>query len=31
MDEFTKLIDAAKRGALEDIRASVHNHPELIN
>lgn len=31
MDEFAKLIEAAKRGALEDVRASVHNHPELIN
>ena len=31
MPEFEKLIDASKRGALEDVEAILHDHPELIN
>jgi ankyrin repeat protein len=31
MGEFHKLIEAAKRGNLEDVKAIVHSHPELIN
>ncbi len=31
MPEFKKLIDASKRGALEDVRALLHDHPEFIN
>jgi len=31
MTEFEKLIEAAKRGDLADVRAIVHGHSELIN
>lgn len=31
MSEFEKLIDAAKRGAVDEIRVIVQSHPELIN
>jgi ankyrin repeat protein len=31
MSDFEKLIEAAKRGAAEEVRALVHSHPELIN
>ena len=31
MGDFEKLIEAAKRGAVEDVRAIVPSHPELIN
>jgi ankyrin repeat protein len=31
MTEFEKLIEAAKRGGLADVRAIVHGHAELIN
>jgi hypothetical protein len=31
MREFESLIEAAKIGALEDVRAVVGGHPELIN
>jgi len=31
MSEFERLIDAAKRGDLADVRAIVQNHAELIN
>lgn len=30
MTEFEKLIEAAKRGAVEDVRAIVHSHPEFL-
>jgi hypothetical protein len=29
--EFEKLIEAAKLGLVEDVRAIVHSHAELIN
>jgi len=31
MGDFEKLIDAAQRGNVADVRAIVHNHAELIN
>lgn len=31
MDEFDRLIEAAKRGNVEDVRAIVESHVELIN
>jgi ankyrin repeat protein len=31
MDEFDQLIEAAKRGNVEDVRAIVESHVELIN
>jgi ankyrin repeat protein len=31
MGEFEKLIEAAKRGNVADVRAIVHSHAELIN
>ncbi len=31
MSEFDRLIEAAKRGDLTDIRAIVHSHADLIN
>ena len=31
MDEFEKLIDASKRGALEDVKAIVRDHPAFLN
>lgn len=31
MSEFEKLIEAAKRGAVEDVRAIVHSHPEFLD
>jgi len=31
MSEFEKLIEAAKKGAVEDVRAIVHSHAEFIN
>lgn len=31
MSDFENLIEAAKIGALEDVRAIVQGHPELIN
>jgi ankyrin repeat protein len=31
MGDFEKLIEAAKHGNAEDVRAIVHGHPELIN
>ena len=31
MSDFEKLIEAAKQGAVEDVRSIVHGHPELIN
>lgn len=31
MGDFDKLIEATKRGALEDVKATVLNHPEFIN
>jgi ankyrin repeat protein len=31
MPELEKLIDASKRGALEDVRAILDDRPELIN
>ena len=31
MGEMEKLIDAATRGAVEDVRAIVLEHPEIIN
>jgi hypothetical protein len=31
MDEFEKLIEAAKSGAIEDVRTIAQNHKDLIN
>ncbi len=31
MDEFKKLIEAARRGDLENVRAVLRGHPEIIN
>jgi len=31
MPEFEKLIEASKRGVLEDVTAVLDGHPELIN
>ncbi len=31
MSEFERLLEAAKRGDLADVRAIVHSHAELIN
>lgn len=31
MDDFEKLIEAAKRGNVAEVRAIVHRHAELIN
>ena len=31
MDEFEKLIDAAKCGALDDVKAIVRDHAVLVN
>src|ERR1700722_767210 len=31
MSEFEKLIEAAKKGAVEDVKAIIHSHAELIN
>lgn len=31
MDQFDRLIEAAKRGNVEDVRAIVESHVELIN
>jgi ankyrin repeat protein len=31
MSEFDRLIEAAKHGSVEDVRAIAHNHAELIN
>lgn len=31
MSEFEKLIEATKRGAVEDVRAIVDSHPEFLN
>jgi ankyrin repeat protein len=31
MHEFSRLIEAAKQGALEEVRAIISGHPELIN
>jgi len=31
MPEFEKLLDASKRGALEDVKAVLRDHPELIH
>ena len=31
MSEFEKLTEAAKRGAVEDVRAIVHSHPEFLD
>ncbi|SPE20221.1 hypothetical protein SBA5_290075 [Candidatus Sulfotelmatomonas gaucii] len=31
MDEFEKLIDAAKRGALEDVKVIVRDHPAWVS
>jgi ankyrin repeat protein len=31
MSEFEKLIDASKRGSLEDVKAILHDRLELIN
>jgi ankyrin repeat protein len=31
MAEFEELIDASKRGALEVVKAVLHDHPEIIN
>jgi ankyrin repeat protein len=31
MSDFEKLVEAAKHGNAEDVRAIVHGHPELIN
>jgi len=31
MGDFEKLIEAARRGSVEDVRALVHGHAELIN
>jgi ankyrin repeat protein len=30
VDEFARLIDAAKRGAVADVEAIVHHHPEFL-
>ena len=31
MSDIEKLIDAAKQGALEDVRSILASHPELVN
>ncbi len=31
MSELTQLIEAAKQGAVEDVRIVLQSHPELIN
>lgn len=31
MSALDKLIEAAKRGAVDDVKAILHNNPELIN
>jgi len=31
MHEFQSLIEAAKQGALEEVRAIISSHPEFIN
>lgn len=31
MPEFEKLINASKQGALKDVKAILHERPELIN
>jgi len=31
MREFEKLIDAVSRGSLEEVKALVENHPELVD
>lgn len=31
MGSFKKLIEAAKRGNVADVKAVVHGHPELVN
>ncbi len=31
MSDFENLIEAAKQGAIEDVRTIVQGHPELIN
>jgi ankyrin repeat protein len=31
MHEFSRLIEAAKQGALEEVRAIISGHPEFIN
>src|ERR1700738_2546979 len=31
MNEFERLIEAAKRGAVDEVAALVHQYPELVN
>ena len=31
MNEFEKLIEAAERGAVDDVKAILHSNPELIH
>ncbi len=31
MSGFEKLIEAAKRGAVDDVKVILHSHPEWVN